>query len=57
MVSHSEVDRATSTASADCSFARVARSASTRRSLHGGVEMRRMFLRYFTSTVELWAVR
>ena len=34
-----------------------ATSVSARRGLRGGVEPRRMFLRYFTLTVELWAAK
>ncbi len=57
LVSRNEGHRATSTTSADRSFAREATSVSARCGLRGGVEPRRMFLRYFTSTAELWAVK
>ena len=57
LVSRSKDDRAISTLSADRSFTKEATSVSSRRGLRGGVEPRRMLLRYFTSTVELWAVR
>ncbi len=56
-MSCSEGDRATSTATADRSFMREATPVSARRGLHEGVAPRRMFLMYFTSTAEFWAVR